>query len=238
MFIKGYDQDYNIKLHTLLLFPKDLNWFNDSIWKFLNADFLCSFSVSSHVLEVKKMDETYLTIKDEDGFLSDLYEQVKEKYFNDRLTYFLGKSLSIRTIHFICSSSNPFSRFESSQDKTKMSISLLLKEGNFNSVDIEFINTALDFLIDYRGGPLVLYEHFYFQNQQAISLGTYLLKKGKVKVYFNAFLYNFMLEWISMYERVSSKKAIKVLNGYRTNENVSDKSLIRERLHVIKGGII
>lgn len=54
MFIKGYDQDYNIKLHTLLLFPKDLNWFNDSIWKFLNADFLCSFSVSSHVLEVKK----------------------------------------------------------------------------------------------------------------------------------------------------------------------------------------
>ena len=57
-------------------------------------------------------------------------------------------------------------------------------------------------------------------------------------MYFNDALYDFMVKWISIYEEVSSKKVIKVLNGYRSDEKAKDKTLIRERLRIIKGGIL
>lgn len=237
-FINGYDKDYMNILKMTLGINEGLDLISKSVHKFLEADFICVFSILSNVIEMKKMNGSYLSIKDEDGILKGLFEDIKEKYFNDRIFYFMKKALNLKTVHLLCSPDDPFSSYDCSQDETKISFSLHLKEGQIIEVDKVFLNLLLDFLFDYKGSPIVMYEYFYFQNQQAISLKNYLLKKGKIKVYFNDALYDFMVKWISIYEEVSSRKVIKVLNGYRSDEKAKDKTLIRERLRIIKGGIL
>ncbi len=235
LFIKGYDKNFVCLFEKKLSFETDFLWFYHVIWQFLNSALLCSYTAFLDRVVVEKMDNTFLTILDKQKSLIPLYNKIQQKYLNDRLSYFEKNVCTIQTIYLLSSSDSL--RFDYSQDKTMASFSFVFKEDSIGDLDQEFLKKLLGFMNGNESHSLALYEYFYLKNNQAISLRTFLLKKGTIRIYFNSYFFDFILNWINSYEEVSSEKVIRVLKGPKTGVH-SNSTCIREKLRIVKGGLI